>query len=200
MKKRLFILLFSLTPLISWGQEVSVDSLLQRVDSIRMSCAHLKDKDKIKSYETALALQDSVYNLMADSVKHFSSYEKDALLYRFFSCTDCAIFQNETLKLDTKGLPKYLKEHYNAIVAVREYYQCISSIEQKISSAESDTDIALNDKKNYVAIKIKTDIEKANELLNKIDAIDLSSLSEQQESFYQKISEKFTNILNKYIF
>ena len=92
MKKRIFIFVLSLIPLLSLGQNVCVDSLLQKIDSIRSACEKLKDKEKVKGYEKALILQDSVYNLMADSIRYFSSFEKDAHTYQYFVCNDASIF------------------------------------------------------------------------------------------------------------
>lgn len=197
-RKLLFILFFA--PMMLFGQEISVDSLLQKADSIRLACGQLSNKEKIKGYEQALLLQDSIYNLMADSVRYFSAFEKEAEAFRFFSCSDASIFSNGYVTLDTRKLSKYMKEHYFAITVIRQYSQCIEEIESRIKRAESDKDVADADMKNYVAIKIKSEIDKANELLDRIDKVNMSTFSDEQNKYYQGLSERLTNILNKYIF
>lgn len=197
-RKLLFILSFA--PMLLFGQEISVDSLLHKADSIRLACEQLNNKDKVKGYEKALLLQDSVYNMMADSVRYFSAFEKEAEAFRFFSCYDASIFSNGYVTLDTHKLPKFLQNHYLAVTVIRQYSQCIEGIESRIKSAEADKDVAEADKKSYVAIKIKSEIDKANELLDRIDKVDMSTFSDEQSKFYQGLSERLTNILNKYIF
>lgn len=200
MKKRIFIFVLFLVPLLSFGQDVYVDSLLHKVDSIRSACEKLKEKEKVKGYEQALILQDSVYNLMADSIRYFSSFEKDACAYRYFICNDASVFLQNYLDIDNRKLPKFMQERHTAITAVRQFANCIESMESKIKSAEADKDIADTDKKNYVAIKIKSEIDKANELLDRIDKVNMSTFSDEQNKYYQGLSERLTNILNKYIF
>lgn len=200
MKKRISIFVLSLVPLLSFGQDVYVDSLLHKVDSIRSACEKLKDKEKVKGYEQALILQDSVYNLMADSIRYFSSFEKDARAYKYFVCNDASIFLQNYMETDTRKLPKFMQERHTAITAIRQFANCIESMESKIQSAEADKDIAETDKKNYVAIKIKSEIDKANELLDRIDKVNMSTFSDEQNKFYQTLSERLTDILNKYIF
>jgi len=197
-RKLLFILLFA--PMMLFGQEIPVDSLLHKADSIRLACGQLGNKEKNKGYEQALLLQDSIYNLMADSVRYFSTFEKEAEAFRFFSCSDASIFSKGYVTLDTHKLSKYMKEHYIAVTVIRQYSQCIERIENRIKSAESDKDVAEADRKNYVAIKIKSEIDKANELLDRIDKVNMSTFSEEQNKFYQNLSDRLTNILNKYIF
>lgn len=197
-RKLLFILFFA--PMMLFGQEISVDSLLHKADSIRLACGQQSNKEKIKGYEQALLLQDSIYNLMADSVRYFSAFEKEAEAFRFFSCSDASVFLNGYVTLDTQKLSKYMKEHYLAVTVIRQYFQCIEEIESRITSAESDKDVAEADKKNYVAIKIKSEIDKANELLDRIDKVNMSTFSDEQNKYYQGLSERLTNILNKYIF
>ena len=200
MKRKFIILVLSFAPFILYGQEISVDSLLSKSDSIRQACSQLGNKEKVKGYEQALELQDSVYNLMADSVKYFSAFEKDAISYKFFTCSDISVFSQGYAIIETRKLPKYLRDHYEAVSVVRLYSQCIEGIEKKIKDAEADNEIAEADKKNYVAIKIKSEIDKANELLDRIDKVDMSTFSDEQSKFYQGLSERLTNILNKYIF
>ena len=200
MKKRILTFVLSLAPLLSFGQDVFVDSLLHKVDSIRSVCEKLREKEKVKGYEQALILQDSVYNLMADSIRYFSSFEKDACAYRYFICDDASIFLQNYMEIDTRKLPKFMQERHTAITAVRQFANCIESMEGKIKIAEADMDIADADKKDYVAIKIKSEIDKANELLDRIDKVNMSMFSEEQNKFYQSLSERLTNILNKYIF
>lgn len=200
MKKTFILLIISLVPLLSIGQEMCVDSLRHKVDSIRMACKELNNKEKVKGYEQALLLQDSVYSLMAGTVRHFSTFEKEAEAFRFFSCSDASVFSNDYVTLDAQKLPKYLKAHYLAVTVIRQYSQCIEGIEDRIKSAETDKDVAEADKKNYVAIKIKSEIDKANELLDRIDKVNMSTFSDEQSKFYQGLSERLTNILNKYIF
>ena len=200
MKKRILIFVLFLVPLLSFGQNVCVDSLLHKIDSIRSACEKLKDKEKVKGYEQALILQDSVYNLMADSIRYFSSFEKDARAYKYFVCNDTSIFLQNYMETDTRKLPKFMQERYTAITAIRQFANCIKSMESKIKSAEADKDIADTDKKNYVAIKIKSEIDRVNELLNRIDKVNMSTFSDEQNKFYQTLSERLTNILNKYIF
>lgn len=200
MKKRIFIFVLSLIPLLSLGQNVCVDSLLQKIDSIRSTCEKLKDKEKVKGYEQALILQDSVYNLMADSIRYFSSFEKDAHAYKYFVCNDATIFLQNYMETDTHKLPKFMQERHTAITAVRQFANCIESMESKIKSAEADKDITDTDKKTYVAIKIKSEIDRANELLDRIDKVNMSTFSDEQNKYYQGLSERLTNILNKYIF
>lgn len=200
MKKRLSIFVLSLVPLLSFGQDVYVDSLLHKVDSILSACEKLREKEKVKGYEQALILQDSVYNLMADSIRYFSSFEKDACAYKYFICNDASIFLQNYIEIDTCKLPKFMQERHTAITAIRQFANCIERMEGKIKSAESDKDVAEADKKNYVAIKIKSEIDKANELLDRIDKVNMSTFSEEQNKFYQSLSDRLTNILNKYIF
>lgn len=202
MKNSIIIMFLMLVPLLSYGQEISVDSLLHKADSIRNACAQLKDKDpnKAKGLEQALVLQDSVYNFMADSVRYFSAFEKDAHAYKFFACTDASVFTHRYVVIDTRILPKYMQEHYLAITAVRQLAMCIESMENKIKAAEADKDVAETDRKSFVAIKIKSEIDKANEILEKIDNQNLASFSTEQEQYYQELSNKLTDILNKYIF
>lgn len=200
MKKRIFIFVLSLIPLLSLGQNVCVDSLLQKIDSIRSTCEKLKDKEKVKGYEQALILQDSVYNLMADSIRYFSSFEKDAHAYKYFVCNDATIFSRNYIETDTRRLPKFMQERHTAITAIRQFANCIESMESKIKSAEADKDITDTDKKTYVAIKIKSEIDRANELLDRIDKVNMSTFSDEQTKYYQGLSERLTNILNKYIF
>ena len=200
MNNRILIFVLSLVPLLSFGQDVCVDSLLHKVDSIRSACEKLKEKEKVKGYEQALILQDSVYNLMADSIRYFSSFENDACAYRYFICNDASVFLQNNMEIDTCKLPRFMQERHIAITTVRQFANCIESIEGKIKSAEADKDIADTDKKNYVAIKIKLEIDKANELLDRIDEVNMSSFSDEQNKFYQGLSERLTNILNKYIF
>ena len=137
---------------------------------------------------------------MADSVRYFSAFEKEAEAFQFFSCSDVSIFSNGYITLDIHKLPQYLQNHYLAVTVIRQYSQCIEGIESKIMSAEADKDVAEADKKNYVAIKIKSEIDKANDLLDRIDKVNMSTLSDEQSKFYQGLSERLTNILNKYIF
>lgn len=202
MKTKLLIFIFSCMPILLRGQEKSVDSLLHEIDSIRATCEQLKNnnKDKIKGYEQALILQDSVYNLMADSIRYFSAFEKDARTYEFFVCTDASIFSQKYAVIDIRRLPKYMQEHYLAITTIRQFAQCIENMENKVKDAESDNDVVDTDKKNFVALKIKSEIDKANDLLDKIDKLNMSSLEKDQSNFYQVLSERLTNILNKYIF
>lgn len=200
MKNRILIFFFSLVPILSFGQDVCVDSLLHKVDSIRSACEKLKEKEKVKGYEQALMLQDSVYNLMADSIRYFSSFEKDACAYRYFICNDASVFLQNYMEIDTRKLPKFMQERHLAITAVRQFANCIESMEGKIKSAEADKDIADTNKKNYVAIKIQSDIDKVNELLDRIDKVNMSSFSDEQNKFYQGLSERLTSILNMYIF
>lgn len=200
MKKRIFIFVLSLIPLLSLGQNVCVDSLLQKIDSIRSTCEKLKDKEKVKGYEQALILQDSVYNLMADSIRYFSSFEKDALAYKYFVCNDATIFLQNYIETDTRRLPKFMQERHIAITAVRQFANCIESMESKIQSAEADKDITDTDKKTYVAIKIKSEIDRANELLDRIDKANMSTFSDEQNKYYQGLLQRLANILNKYIF
>ena len=200
MKKRILIFVLSFIPLLSLGQNVCVDSLLHKIDSILSTCEKLKDKEKVKGYEQALILQDSVYNLMADSIRYFSSFEKDAYAYRYFVCNDATIFLQNYMEADTRKLPKFMQERHTAITAVRQFANCIESMESKIKSAETDKDITDTDKKTYVAIKIKSEIDRANELLDKIDKVNMSTFSDEQNKYYQGLSERLTNILNKYIF
>lgn len=202
MKLISLIFIFVLVPILSYGQEISVDSLLHKADSIRNACAQLKDKDpnKAKGLEQALVLQDSVYNFMADSVRYFSAFEKEARAYKFFACTDASVFTHRYVVIDTRNLPKYMQEHYLAIAAVRQLALCIESMETKIKAAEADKDVADADRKSFVAIKIKSEIDKANEILEKIDNLNLASFSTEQEQYYQGLSNKLTDILNKYIF
>ena len=198
MKKRALIFILSLVPLLSFGQDVYVDSLLQKIDSIRSVCEKLKEKDKVKGYEQALILHDSVYNLMADSIRYFSSFEKDACAYKYFICNDASIFLQNYMEIDTRKLPKFLQEHHNAITAIRKFANCIESMEEKIKSAEADKGIADTDKKNNVTFK--SEIDEANELLDIIDKVNMSTFSDKQNKFYQSLREKFNNILKKYIF
>lgn len=200
MKKGLMIFILSLVPLFSFGQDVYVDSLLHKVDSIRSACEKLKEKDKAKGYEQALILQDSVYNLMADSIRYFSSFEKDACAYKYFICNDASIFLQNYMELDTSKLPKFMQERHTAITAVRQFANCIESMEGKIKSAEADQDIADIDKKNYVAIKIKLEIDKANELLDRIDKVNMSTFSDEQNKYYHGLEERLNYILDRYIF
>lgn len=200
MKIKILIFVLAFVPICSFGQKVSVDSLLHKVDSIRMACSQLRDKDKVKSYEEAFVLQDSVYNLMADSVRYFSAFEKDARAYQFFVRTGDSVFSHNYVEIDTRNLPKYMQEHYTAVSIIRQFAECIVNMECKAKAAEEDKDVAEADRKNFVAIKIKSEIDKANELLDRIDKIDMSSLSEDQNKFYQGLSERLTDILNKYIF
>lgn len=200
MKKSLVIFIFSLVPLLSFGQEMCVDSLLHKVDSIRSVCEKLKEKERVKGFEQALILQDSVYNIMADSIRFFSSFEKDAYAYRYFICNDTSVFLQNYMEIDTRKLPKFMQERHTAITTIRQFANCIESMESKIKSAESDKDVAETDKKNYVAIKIKSEIDKANELLDRIDKVNMSTFSDEQRKFYQGLSERLTNILNNYIF
>lgn len=200
MKKGLMIFILSLVPLFSFGQDVYVESLLHKVDSIRSACEKLKEKDKAKGYEQALILQDSVYNLMADSIRYFSSFEKDACAYKYFICNDASIFLQNYMELDTSKLPKFMQERHTAITAVRQFANCIESMEGKIKSAEADQDIADIDKKNYVAIKIKLEIDKANELLDRIDKVNMSTFSDEQNKYYHGLEERLNYILDRYIF
>lgn len=73
-------------------------------------------------------------------------------------------------------------------------------MENKVDAAKADKDVTDADRKNFVAIKIKSGIDKANELLNQIDKINMSSFSEEQNKFYHGLSERLTDILKKYIF
>ena len=200
MKKRIFIFVLTIIPLLSLGQNVCVGSLLQKIDSIRSTCEKLKDKEKVKGYEQALILQDSVYNLMADSIRYFSSFDKDAHAYKYFICNDTTIFLQNYMETDTHKLPKFMQERHTAITAVRQFANCIESMERKIKSAEADKDITDTDKKTYVAIKIKSEIDRANELLDRRDKVNMSTFSDEQNKYYQGLSERLTNILNKYIF
>ena len=200
MKRTIFIIVFSIAHVLLFGQSVSVDSLLQKADSIRYACNKLRDKDKVKEYEQVLELQDSVYNLMADSVRLYSAFEKDARAFHFFACTDASVFNQDYVEIDTLKLPKYLKDHYLTVSTIRLYSLCIGNIESKIKDAEADKDVAEADKKNFVAIKIKSEIDNANELLDRIDKLNMYSFSEEQNKFYHDLSERLTNILNKYIF
>lgn len=198
MKKGLLIIF--LVPLISFGQVVSVDTLLHQADSIRFASSKLKDKDKVKSYEQVLVIQDSVYNLMADSIRYYSSFEKNARAYNFFVSADKSVFLQNFIDIDIHELPRYMQVHYMAVMTIRLFGQCIENMDSKISSAEADKDVAEADKKNYVAIKIKSEIDKANDLLDRIDKLNMSSFSEEQNKYYQGLLEKLNNILNKYIF
>ena len=201
MKKTLFLFIFSLIPLLSFGQEICVDSLLHKVDSILLACEKLKEKEKVKGYEQAIILQDSVYYLMVDSIHYFSSFEKDAYAYKYFTCNDVSVFLQNYVEIDIRKLPKYMQERHTAIKAIRQFANCIESMESKIKSVEADNDVAdEKDRKTYVAIKIKSEIDKANELLDRIDKVNMSSFSDEQGKFYQGLSERLTNILNKYIF
>lgn len=200
MKTKILAFILVVIPIYSFGQEISVDSLLQKSDSIRHLCSQLKDKDKGKGYEQALILQDSVYNLMADSVRYFSAFEKDARAYRFFACTDSSVFSHNYIKIDTRKLPKYMQAHYAAVSTIRQFAECIINMENKVDAAKADKDVTDADRKNFVAIKIKSGIDKANELLNQIDKINMSSFSEEQNKFYHGLSERLTDILKKYIF
>lgn len=198
--KKIFIFVLVFVPICSFGQEVSVGSMLQKADSIRHACSQLKGKDKIKGYESALGLQDSVYNLMADSVRYFSAFENDAHAYRFFVCTNTSVFLQNYVEIDTCKLPKYMQERYAAVSTIRQFAECIVNMENKAKVAETDKDVAEIDRKNFVAIKIKSDIDKADELLDSIEKLNMSSFSEEQNKFYQGLSKRLTDILKKYIF
>lgn len=198
--KRKILLILSFVPMLLFGQEISVDSLLKKVESIHLVCEQQSNKDKVKSYEQIFWLQDKVYNLMADSVKYFATFEKEAEAFRFFSLSDTTIFSDGYKIINTQKLPKYLQEHYLAVTMVHLYSQCIESIEEKIKSAKADKDIAEADRKKYIALKIKSEIDKADELLDKIEKVNMSTLSNEQSNFYQGLSKRLTNILNKYIF
>lgn len=201
MKTKILIFVLAFVPICSFGQEVSVDSLLHKIDSIRVACSKLNNKDKVKGFESALVLQDSVYKLMADSVRYFSAFEKDARAYQFFVCTGDSVFsQNYHVEIDTCKLPKYMQEHCTAVSTIRLFTECIMKMENQAKDAEEANDVAEADRKNYVAIKIKLNIDEANELLDRIDKLNMSSFSEEQNKFYQDLLERLSDILNKYIF
>lgn len=200
MKRKTIITILAAVPMLLLGQERSVASLMQDADSIRNICVNLKTKDRIEGLEKALSLQDSVYYLLTDSVRSLSAYESDALAYHFFSCSDSSIFNQNYIIIDTLQIPRYLQEHFIAVTTIRQYAQCVDNMERKIEEAEADNDIAEDDRKNYVAIKIKSEIDKANDLFVIIDNLNMSSFSEEQIEYYKGLSSKFNNILRKYIF
>lgn len=93
-----------------------------------------------------------------------------------------------------------MQAHYAAVSTIRQFAECIINMENKVDAAKADKDVTDADRKNFVAIKIKSGIDKANELLNQIDKINMSSFSEEQNKFYHGLSERLTDILKKYIF
>lgn len=196
--KTLFIFLF--IPMLTFGQRLLVDPLLHRADSILQECRKLKPKDKSNTYEAIIAIHDSVYNLMADSVRYFSGFENDARLYRFFTCCDTSVFSDKYIEIDTLKLPKYMQEHYAAISAVRELVQHIKEMEEIAKATEANSDITAARKKANININTETRISKANESINIINMFRASSFSEEQDKFYQNIITRLNNFLEKYIF
>lgn len=216
MKTKLLTFILFIVPIYSFGQEVSVESLKSQINSIESQArkafgpwkksklyeqAIEKYEQAIEKYEQLLVQKDSVCNVMAESIRYFSAFEPDARNYQFFACNDASIFSQNDIEIDTRKLPKYMQERYTTVSTIRQFAQCIEDMENQAKSAESDKDVAETDRKSYVAIKIKSDIGTANELLYIIDELNMSYLlSEEQNKYYQGLLERLTNILHKYIF
>ena len=200
MKFKLLIIVFAFVPTFLFGQEISVDALLNEVDNLHNAYKKARSKEKDGIYEQTFQLYDSIYNYMADSVRYFSAYEqyeKDALAYRFFIKEDASVFSQDLMEIDIQGLPKYMVEHYTAIKKIQEYSRCIEEMEKIIR--ETDSNLSEADKKTIIAISTKHHIDKASDLLNAIDNLKYS-LSKDQERYLQKFSDRLSDILNKYIF
>ena len=196
----LFIIIISL-PVFSFGQENTVKKLVAEADSIFKVYEGISNsKQKIAHLCEIINLQDSVYNLLVDSIKVMSSYEKDAKTYRFFTLMDESIFASNFQELDESKLPTDLAERYKLYLTIKELSECLNGMEAKAAKAGKNTEIADADKKEYVALVLKSDIDKANKLFDQKEKLNISILSPKQKAFDESLSVKFNNILQKYIF
>ena len=194
-------MLVACLPLLSFGQSNVIKKLVAEADSIYKVYENTSNtKQKINLLCEVINLQDSVYNMMADTIKIMASFENDAKTYRFFAQMDQSVFNNNYLKLDSVSLPLDLRARYNAISLIKELSECLDGMEQKAEKAEKNPDIAEADKKEYVAIVLKSDIERANKLFDQKEKVNVDALSPMQRKFDENLSTRFNNILQKYIF
>lgn len=207
MRKIIFLINLMFVFLFVSGQKNKpVEQLLREARQIRKECDDIKDgkKEKTQGYELALKKQDTVILQLQKSVesyKKYAEYEDDAMIYRFLSRTDTIVFiDNETIKSPEK-LPPFMRNHYYAILVIRKYYQCIKNMEETIDSARLNKNlINEQDRKSYIALMIKSDINEANDVLDNIEKINMLSFSDEQTKFYQNLSNKLSDIIDKYIF
>ena len=200
-RKILLSIIVACLPLLSFGQANVIKKLVAEADSIYKVYENTSNtKQKINLLCEVIDLQDSVYNMMSDTIKIMASFEKDAKTYRFFALTDESVFGNNYLKLDSVSLPLDLRTRYKAISLIKELSECLDGMEKKAEKAEKNPDIAQTDKKEYVAIVLKSDIERANKLFDQREKVNVDALSPKQKKFDENLSTRFNNILQKYIF
>lgn len=201
MKKSVLLIIIISLPIFSFGQDDMVKKLVAKADSIfKVYESTSNSKQKIAHLCDVIELQDSIYNLLVDSIKVMSSYEKDAKTYRFFTLMDESVFSSNFQKLDEKKLPTDLAEKYKLYLTIKELSECLFGMENKAAKAEKNSEIADADKKEYIALVLKSDIDRANKLFDKKEKMNTNSLSPKQKAFEENLSVKFNNILQKYIF
>lgn len=200
--KKIVVLIFIITlPVFSFGQDDTVKKLVAEADSILKVYEGISNsKQKIVHLCEVIDLQDSIYNLLADSIKVLLSYEKDAKTYRFFTLMDESVFSSNFQKLDERKLPADLAERYKLYLTIKELSECLIGMESKATKAEKNSEIADVDKKEYVALVLKSDIDRANKLFDQKEKMNTIFLSPKQKAFDENLSAKFNNILQKYIF
>lgn len=199
--EKVLILFVSLCASIAlYGQSVEIDDLQQKANHFLEEADKVSNAKKIPFLYDVINLQDSVYNIIADSLEELASYEKDACIYRFFVRTDVSVFGEHFLKLNSKDLPADLKARYDAISQVKELAVCIDDMERKAEEAKKNPDIGTGDKKEYIGLILKSGIERANNLFDSQEKLNFSGFSKEQKQYNENLKKKFNDILEKYIF
>lgn len=206
MMKRIFLIIsLYLAPFYIFGQGKPIEKLMFESKKIRLECDAMKDgkKAKAQGYKEALKKQDTVIKQLQESVERYekyTEYENDAKIYRFMSRTDKSVFTEEETIDKPESLPPFMYKHYQSILVIRRYYQCINKMKATIKKYENNKEIPAKYKKDIIKSSIESDIDNANDLLDLTDKIDMSSFSKEQTEFYHGLSSELSDILEKYIF
>ncbi len=185
----------------SLNQSKILNKLQYELDSIRVVAENVKkDKQAIEELKKIIILQDSLYTVAKDSIAELQLYKKEAMIYYFLNRTDVSVFGDDYIELDKSTLSSDLKNRYESITQIRNLALCLAEMEQEIKKGEENSNIKDGDKKAYMAIVLKSYIDNANAIFNKMDKLNLEVLSLEQKRYREQLTEKLNDILTKYIF
>lgn len=202
---RLIVLIITITTICSntaWAQQHSI------VDSIKV---HVAERDSLIASNILKkdVLIDTLNAQICDYKRLLDVYEEliseknainDTLLaenvqFKNILASDTSVFVNPP-EID-ESLPTCLRKHISLIQKIGELANKIKGLEDKIIDIKNNSPYATEaEKKIIIKREIESDINIIDQLFNAVADLDMSTLSEEQQKFYDPgLTERYNNFL-----
>ncbi|WP_075556670.1 hypothetical protein [Parabacteroides timonensis] len=204
MRKNILIFLILLNVANLYAQSKSDDTLIKCVvNRIAFRDSLIRDIKKKDVLIDTLSAQVGDYNMLTTQLTNELSKLKNTKTslkceidrIRLLLSPDTIVFFEPLISVDS--IPLCLKQHIGVIKGITELRIKIESVEKKVEDIATRLSILNNtDSQSIIRDEIEKDVYELDKMITEIEAMDMSSLSENQKAFFRPIlTERYNKFL-----